>query len=112
MKENKNHKTGKMLRVFRLRAGLSQKDVGRILGVTYQQVQKYENGSNGLSAESLLDLSRLYNVSPETLMGAGEHRRVEVEMDDDTARICRRLCSVNDRTLKRKIIAVIDVLTG
>lgn len=44
-----NRQIGKRLRDARLLRGLSQEQVGEIVGVSFQQVQKYENGSNRLS---------------------------------------------------------------
>jgi transcriptional regulator with XRE-family HTH domain len=48
---------GKRLRAARLRARLSQEELGRGIGVSFQAVQKYEQGENRLSA------SRLYRAA-------------------------------------------------
>lgn len=48
------------LRVARRAVGLSQTDAAEKLGVTFQQVQKYENGSNRISAGKLFLLADLY----------------------------------------------------
>lgn len=50
------------LRAQRLASGLTQSELGRRLGVTFQQVQKYENGSNRLTAGKLVMLSEMLNV--------------------------------------------------
>jgi transcriptional regulator with XRE-family HTH domain len=39
-------------------AGLSQTELGEKIGVTFQQLQKYESGANRISASRLFDLSR------------------------------------------------------
>lgn len=44
---------GKRLREFREAQGLSQTDLASALGITFQQVQKYENGHNRISASRL-----------------------------------------------------------
>ncbi len=52
---------GQRLRAYRLAAGMSQTAVGDHLGVTFQQIQKYEKGVNRLSGARLvavMDLSR------------------------------------------------------
>lgn len=54
---------GARIRNLRLRKGLSQTDVGKQVGVTFQQVQKYENGSNRVSAGRLAQLSKLFGVT-------------------------------------------------
>lgn len=42
--------------------GLSQGELGEALGLTFQQVQKYERGANRVSASRLLELARLLEV--------------------------------------------------
>ncbi len=42
--------------------GMSQTTLGDAIGVSFQQVQKYENGANRISASRLFDLSRLFDV--------------------------------------------------
>ena len=53
---------GERIRVHRMLMGLSQEKLGEGLGVTFQQVQKYENGANGVSASRLVQLSKILNV--------------------------------------------------
>ena len=56
---------GLNLRSLRKRAGLSQKQVAAILGVTFQQVQKYEQGQNRLPVEKLHLFKNYLGVSYE-----------------------------------------------
>ena len=44
---------GKRLKTRRVGLGISQADLGKKLGITFQQIQKYENGSNRISASNL-----------------------------------------------------------
>ena len=53
---------GARLRAARLEAGKSQTEVAAALGVAFQQVQKYENGRNPISAGTLHELSRLLDA--------------------------------------------------
>jgi transcriptional regulator with XRE-family HTH domain len=53
---------GARMRAARLEAGKSQTDVAEALGLTFQQVQKYEKGANRISAGKLHELSRLFNT--------------------------------------------------
>lgn len=50
---------------MRQEAGLSQMKVGKILGVSFQQIQKYETGSNRLPVEKLYVLKHLYDAPYE-----------------------------------------------
>jgi transcriptional regulator with XRE-family HTH domain len=49
---------GKRMRAQRQALGISQQQLGQKLGVTFQQIQKYENGRNRVSAARLFDLCR------------------------------------------------------
>ena len=55
---------GKRIRALRLERGLSQTELGNLLGVTFQQIQKYENGSNRISVHRLRLTARALEVSP------------------------------------------------
>jgi transcriptional regulator with XRE-family HTH domain len=50
---------GARLRFLRMQAGMSQEALGNRLGLTFQQVQKYEKGQNRIGASRLYQLSRI-----------------------------------------------------
>ena len=54
---------GARIREARLALGLSQDQLARALGVTFQQIQNYEKGANGVSAVRLFDICKILNVS-------------------------------------------------
>ena len=56
---------GKRVRERRLSIGMSQSDLGEYLRLTFQQIQKYERGTNRLSASKLWTLSNLFEVPIE-----------------------------------------------
>ena len=53
---------GNRVRLRRTRLGMSQERLGEALGLTFQQVQKYERGANRVGASRLYDLSRVLEV--------------------------------------------------
>lgn len=53
---------GKRLRLRRTILGLSQEAIGTAIGVTFQQIQKYERGINRIGSSRLHDFSRILNV--------------------------------------------------
>ena len=53
---------GKQLRMRRVILGLSQEAIGKAIGITFQQVQKYERGINRMGASRLYELSRYLTV--------------------------------------------------
>ena len=62
MEENFNIHLGKKLRMRRLSLGLTQTKVANAINVTFQQIQKYEKGTNGVSSSRLIQLSNFLKV--------------------------------------------------
>ena len=56
---------GERIRRRRILAGLTQDQLGEALGVSYQQIQKYETGANRVSAGRLYLLAERLDVSPK-----------------------------------------------
>jgi transcriptional regulator with XRE-family HTH domain len=54
---------GARMRERRLALNLSQAGLGEVLGVSFQQVQKYEGGKNRVSAARLFEICRILNLS-------------------------------------------------
>ncbi len=53
---------GRKIRFKRAMLGMSQKKLGSQLGVTFQQIQKYEKGSNRIGAGRLQEIADILNV--------------------------------------------------
>jgi transcriptional regulator with XRE-family HTH domain len=53
---------GKRLRLKRTLQGLSQESIGNAIGVTFQQIQKYERGINRMGASRIFDFARALGV--------------------------------------------------
>ena len=62
MDKDFNIHLGKKLRMRRLSLGLTQTKVARAINVTFQQIQKYEKGTNGVSSSRLLQLSNFLKI--------------------------------------------------
>ena len=62
MEINFNIHLGKKLRMRRLSLGLTQTKVAQAINVTFQQIQKYEKGTNGVSSNRLMQLSQFLKV--------------------------------------------------
>lgn len=69
---------GARIRAERTQAGLTQSQLGTAVGVTFQQIQKYERGTNRVSASMLVRTAKALGVSVSCLFpepdgaGAGE----------------------------------------
>ena len=62
MEENFNKHLGNKLKLRRLALGLTQTKVAKAINVTFQQIQKYEKGTNGVSSIRMLQLANYLKV--------------------------------------------------
>ena len=62
MEANFNRHLGSKLRMRRLALGLTQSKVAQAINVTFQQIQKYEKGTNGISSLRIMQLSNFLKV--------------------------------------------------
>lgn len=110
---------GRRLRQARLARGLSQDMLGKKLGITYQQVQKYESGANRIGGSRLWDLCRLLDV-PVGFFFEGLPRAEgasDEQGDEHTATLSRRCLtlareieSIRDDTIKMRIAGLIRAI--
>ena len=62
MEDNFNKHLGNKLKIRRLALGLTQTKIAKAINVTFQQIQKYEKGTNGVSSIRLLQLANYLKV--------------------------------------------------
>ena len=62
MEGNFNRHLGSKLRIRRLSLGLTQTKVAQAINVTFQQIQKYEKGTNGISSLRIMQLANFLKV--------------------------------------------------
>lgn len=90
-------------------AALSQEQLGCFMGVSHQQIQKYENGQNRLSIEKLFQLKHFYNVPYEVFFEG-----LEADIFDESARkdlsVYLKLQRLGDKSLKQKIEKILHIL--
>ena len=67
--ENIDIEVGARIRDFRKIRGVTQTGLATALGVSFQQVQKYENGTNRVSVGSLVAICRVLHIEPMDLLG-------------------------------------------
>jgi transcriptional regulator with XRE-family HTH domain len=72
-----NESIGEKLKDIRLQRGMSQSEVGNLIGVSFQQVQKYENGSNAISLENLDKLSQKLDISIISFIEAEKEKAIK-----------------------------------
>ncbi len=72
-------KLGERVRARRLEIGMSQEQLADTLGITFQQVQKYEAGTTRLSAGRLYEVARLLNCDVRAFFDPIENEEVDLE---------------------------------
>ncbi|WP_372393765.1 helix-turn-helix domain-containing protein [Azospirillum sp. HJ39] len=74
---------GRRVRIRRTLLGMSQEKLGEAIGLTFQQVQKYERGANRIGASRLFDLSRVLDVPVSFFFDDMPEEVADARVDDD-----------------------------
>lgn len=130
---------GKRLRLRRTLLGMSQERLGELLGLTFQQVQKYERGVNRIGSSRLFELGQILDVPisfffddlPETVTGAGgvasgyatpglAEERAAFDHDDDalpldkreTLELVRAYYRIGDPAVRKRLFELAKALAN
>ncbi|NTF72823.1 helix-turn-helix domain-containing protein [Rhizobium rhizogenes] len=112
---------GNRIRMRRRLTGMSQMALGEALGVTFQQVQKYEKGTNRVGASRLSDVARVLGVPVSFFFGdeQGKHGENGDQETDVVAQFVgtgeglalnRSFAKIPDIGVRRKIVALVKTL--
>lgn len=121
---------GSRVRLRRTLLGMSQEKLGEALGLTFQQVQKYERGVNRIGASRLFDLSRVLDVPigfffddmPPEMGGSQSGRRfggfqeTQDGFEDDTLHrretleLVRAYYRITDPSVRKRVFELIKSL--
>ena len=103
---------GRKLKQIRTLRRMSQTDVARKLDLSFQQIQKYEIGSNRIAASRLFDLSRILEVPPSYFF-EGLENGVDAAKETDTGiEIVSALAAIEDKAVKNRIVTFIEDVSG
>ena len=69
---------GKRIRMRRSFLNISQEKLAELIGVTFQQIQKYEHGRNAVASTRIADLCRALEITPNDLFGVSSKIDAEV----------------------------------
>ena len=107
---------GTRIRLRRVEQKLSQADLSDSLGVSFQQLYKYENGINRVGAARLQQIASALDV-PVTFFYDGDEKNREVErllfLDSPySLRLLRAYANIKDQTVQRKLLTLIESIAG
>lgn len=125
---------GQKLRVRRSLLGMSQEKLADRVGITFQQIQKYERGTNRVSSSRLYEFSNILGVPvgyffpdqeetpPNTEYGLADNEQqgFSVEEEDDmdvmkrkeTIKLVRMYYKIDDKKLRQSILSHIKTLAN
>jgi transcriptional regulator with XRE-family HTH domain len=115
---------GSRLRQRRMLLGISQEQLAEMLGLTFQQVQKYERGTNRVSASRLFQLARALDTpitwffdEMESDRGAAEREKAAGSAEDndpmsrrETLELVRVYSRIDDRKVRKKLYEMAKAL--
>ena len=109
---------GRRVRVLRLQRRLSQTDLANHLGVSFQQVQKYENGTNRISAGRLEQIAELFKIPVATLFaqsGAGaDNQKPLLDLVDSAGalRLLQAYSKLSNSKAKQALVQLAVEMSG
>jgi len=111
---------GRNLRAFRLQRGMSQEQIAEAVKLTFQQIQKYEKGSNRISGSRMAQFCQVLRVTPndffkgvpgitqKTGNGALDTRFLSTK---EGVAISQAFQKIENRNLRRVVVELIECLT-
>jgi transcriptional regulator with XRE-family HTH domain len=110
---------GRKIRTLRLERGLSQSRLADGIGLSFQQLQKYESGANRVSAGRLQRVAQLLGVPVTVFYGATGPRVKKKEEQDDAflylqargaVRVARAYAGISSRATKNALVVLVEAL--
>ena len=117
---------GARVRLRRTLLGMSQEKLGKALGLTFQQVQKYERGANRIGSSRLFQLSKILDVPVSFLFdemttdttqksdGMAEGNKQVFEVDKlsrrETLELVRAYYKITDPSVRKKIFEMVKAV--
>ncbi len=103
---------GRKLKQARTLRRMSQTDVARHLKLSFQQIQKYEIGSNRIAASRLYELSKILEVPTSYFFEGLQDFEDTHETRDPGLEIVNAVAAIKDETVKSRIVTFIEDVSG
>lgn len=117
---------GGRVRLRRMVVGMSQDKLGELLGLTFQQVQKYEKGVNRIGASRLFDLSRILEVPIQFFFddfdgqtnrsygfaeSPAEDSVMQLLHTPEGVELCRYFAEIRDPKVRKRVLDLVRTLS-
>ncbi len=103
---------GRKLKQIRTMRRMSQTDVAKELDLSFQQIQKYEIGSNRIAASRLYELSKILDVPTSYFFEGLDSATDTSSQRDPGLEIMTALAAIRDDTIKSRIVTFIEDVSG
>ena len=113
---------GQKIRARRTALGMSQEKLGDLLNLTFQQVQKYEKGTNRVGAGRLLEIGTILQVPIqyfyEDLIEGKDPSSQEEKLASETLstadgqRLARAFSTIESLQVRRKVVELVESMSG
>lgn len=108
---------GKRIRLRRLEMKMSQEELGKQLGVSFQQIQKYERGTNRVGASRLVVIAKTLQCEPAFFYGSADDESKEVQsllfIDSSfSLRLLRSYARVKDQNVQHKFVDLMEAVAA
>ena len=111
---------GARIRAQRVVCGLTQSDLAKLVGISFQSVQKYEQGENRVSASRLYEFAAALGVAPQHFFDGLDARKASSAVSDvatsatgdsELQRHLLAVLAIEDERLRRLVIQLLRVLS-
>jgi transcriptional regulator with XRE-family HTH domain len=105
---------GRNVRLWRIARGLSQADLAKRLGITFQQVQKYEIGANRMSTGRLVKAAAILGVPMSAFFeGVDEREPMQALLADNRAfRLAQAFAAIKNTTLRLTLVVLVEKIAA
>ena len=107
-----DRQVGERMRRRRILLGLTQDQLADALGISYQQIQKYETGANRVSAGRLAQISEVLEVQPGWFFGAAEKVESAAGSSRAVIDLVRNFSRIEDERVRTHLMALVRSLAG
>ena len=106
-----DHAVGLRIAAIRKAKRLSQTELGKHVGVTFQQIQKYEKGVNRVSSGRLQQIAQFFEVPMSALFGEsepqGQDKMFPFLAEPGAIEILAAYASIEDSDLRRDVLSIV-----
>ncbi len=115
--KQENRRIGQIIKEARKARGMTQMELSELISVSYQQVQKYEKGSDNISVERLKQIARAVNVPitlffPASAEAVGEPSAAYGKVPEDETALLQLYRRIKSKKAKKAVIELLKTFTA